>query len=76
MNVWAVLGYICEAINKGMINMELFDDIIQYPIVGFWEKHRSLMYEFRTHYNLPLLSRDIEQVYDRIIKKGRGNSTL
>ena len=68
MNVWTVLAYVCEVVNKGLVDLDLFDDIVRYLIIRFWEQYRSIILESRLRSD-PMLAYDIELVYNRIIKK-------
>jgi hypothetical protein len=54
-------------VRRGLIDVQLVDDMMSGAITRYWEKHRQLYYEMRERLNWPQIAEQAEYLYDRIV---------
>lgn len=67
-SVHRLIVYLCVNINKGLIDIDLVDDLIAHPVVQYWEKVEAFTKEARKRSQDYTLGYDIEVAY-KILKK-------
>ena len=65
-SIHRLLAYLCVVINKGLIDIELVDDIIARPIIQYWEKIEVFTMEQRKRLQDPTLGDDLEIAYHKL----------
>ena len=65
-HIHGLLAYICVVINKGLIDINLVDDIIAVRVIQYWEKSAPFILEWRTRFNDPTGGDDLEQAYRKL----------
>jgi len=53
-------------VKRGLINIELVDDMMSGAITRYWEKHEGLIKEMREKANWPQIAEHIEYLYNHI----------
>ena len=62
-----VLAYFSVALNRGLLDIELVDDLVAGPIIQWWEKMKPMYLEMRKQH--PLVGDDMEAAYNLLIKR-------
>ena len=62
-----VLAYFSVALNRGLLDVELVDDLIALPIISWWEKMKPLYLQSRDRN--PLAGNDMEAAYNLLINR-------
>ena len=58
-----LIAYLCVVINKGLIDIDLVDDIIAWPVIQYWDRIQPWYQEWRKRSQDPTLGDDIEAAY-------------
>lgn len=62
-SIHRLIVYLCVAINKELIDIDLVDDLIAHPVIQYWEKVESFTKEARKRSQDYTLGYDIEAAY-------------
>jgi hypothetical protein len=68
-HVGRLIAYVCVGINRGLIDLEVVDDLIANRIIEYWEKYSFWSIGMREHAQDPTLGDDIEAAYNLLIKR-------
>jgi hypothetical protein len=68
-NIHRLIVYMCVVINKGLIDIELVDDLIARRVIDYWKKIKPFTMENRRRYQDPTLGDDIEAAYRKLKRR-------
>lgn len=71
-----LIVYVCVVINKGLIDIELVDDLIAMPIIQYWDRVEPWYREWRKESQDPTLGDDIEAAYHRLKQRREHQVTV
>lgn len=63
-----IIAYLSVALNLGLFDLDLVDDLIGLPIVQWWEKMKPIYLEDRKQ--APRFGDDMEAAYNLLVKRG------
>jgi hypothetical protein len=69
-HVGRLIGYACVGINRGVIDIDIVDDLIANRIIEYWEKYGFLTAGLREAQQDPTLGDDVEAAY-KLLKTRR-----
>ena len=64
-----LIAYLCVVINKGLIDIDLVDDIIAEPVIQYWDRVQRWFQEWRKRRQDPTLGDDIEAAYHKLKRR-------
>ena len=64
-----VLAYFSVAVNRGLLDVELVDDLVAAPLMRWWEKMKPMYLEGQKQY--PTFGDDMEAAYNLLTKRLR-----
>jgi hypothetical protein len=64
-----ILAYFSVAVNRGLLDVELVDDLVAEPIIRWWEKMKPWYMEGRKQH--PTFGDDMEATYNLLITRLR-----
>ncbi len=53
-------------VKRGLIEASFVDDLMSSVVIGYWEKYRQYVYDYRVRRNVPQMGEYIEYLYNQV----------